>query len=303
MVMNARDWALLGLLSVFWGGSFFFIAIALDGPTPLGLVAWRVALAALCLGAVVVATGRPLPRDAARLRALATMGFLNCAVPFTLIVWAQTQLFSGAAAILNAATPLFGVLVAGAFLPDEPITRARLAGVVVGIAGVATMVGPRALAGESSALLAQLAMLLATVFYAGAGVYGRRFRRMGLDPMVAAAGQLTAAALLMGPAALLIDGPAGFGLGPAPWRTGAAILGLATISTALAYVIYFRLLASAGATNLLLVTFLVPISAVFLGIAFLGEHLSGAQVAGMALIAAGLSAIDGRLWRRRGAAG
>jgi drug/metabolite transporter (DMT)-like permease len=194
------------------------------------------------------------------------------------------------AAILNATTPLFTVLVANAFTAEEKATPAKLCGVALGIFGVALMIGLDATGGASRHLVAELAVLAAAVSYAFAGVFGRRFR--GHPPLIVAAGQLTGSSTLMLPLALLIDRPWTLAMPTA--TTWLAVIGLALLSTALAYVIYFRILARAGATNLLLVTFLIPVSALLLGIAFLGERLNPHHLIGMALIGSGLAAIDGR---------
>jgi drug/metabolite transporter (DMT)-like permease len=221
------------------------------------------------------------------------MGLLNNVIPFSLIVWGQTQIASGLASILNATTPLFTVLVAHVLTADERLSRARLVGVLLGIAGVVVMIGPAAVAELGRDVLAQLAVLAAALSYACAGVFGRRFKRMGVAPLATAAGQVSASSLLILPLALMVDRPWTM---PVPGVAAlAAILGLALLSTALAYYLFFRILAAAGAVNLLLVTFLIPISAILLGCLVLGEALTLAQVAGMALIGAGLAAIDGRL--------
>ena len=224
-------------------------------------------------------------------RAFWVMGLLNNAIPMSLILWGQTTIGSGLAAILNASTPLFTVLLAHFFTRDERMTGRKVGGIVFGLAGVAVMIGPDALGGLHRGLLAQLAMVGAAISYACAGIFGRRFA--GTPPLVTAAGQVTASSLTLLPLSLLADRP---WLLPAPGaRTWAALAGLALLCTALAYVIYFRILATSGASNLLLVTLLMPVNAVLLGIAFLGEHVEPRHVAGMALIAVGLATIDGRL--------
>lgn len=295
--MSARQWATLFGLSILWGGSFFFNSIALRELPPLTTVLLRVGLGAMLLYAVLRATGGRMPRERAAWRDLVALGLMNSAVPFCLIVWGQTQIPSALASILNATTPLFGVIVAHVFTDDEKITANRLAGVVVGFAGVAVMVGGGALGGGAAGLPGQVAILGAACSYALSSVYGRRLRRHGIPPLVAATGQIAAAALILLPVTLALE---------SPWRlampgatTWAAVLGLAALSTALAYILYFRLLASAGATNILLVTFLVPASAILLGWLALGERLEPRHLAGMALIACGLAALDGRLLRRR----
>jgi drug/metabolite transporter (DMT)-like permease len=227
------------------------------------------------------------------------MGVLNNVIPFSLIVWGQAHIASGLASILNAMTPLFTVVVAHFLTADEKLTPQRAAGVAIGFGGVAVMVGPAALQGFGTDLLAQLACLAAAVFYSFAGVYGRRFRRLGLAPLQTAFGQVATSSLLLVPLALLVDRPWTLPMpGLATW---AAVIGLAVVSTAFAYGLYFRILARAGATNVLLVTFLVPVSAILLGALVLGERLQPRHFAGMALIGVGLAAIDGRLarWRDR----
>ncbi|WP_298956266.1 DMT family transporter [uncultured Methylobacterium sp.] len=294
--MTVLEWTMLLVLSVLWGGSFFFSGVALAALPPVTLVVLRVGLAALLLNFVVVASGARMPRDRRVWAAFLGMGLLNNAVPFCLIVWGQTHIASGLAAILNATTPLSGVVVAHCLTRDERMTGNRLAGVLVGLAGVVVMVGPSVLAGVGAALPAQLAVLAATVSYAFAGVFGRRFRRMGVAPLATAAGQVTASTLMLVPVALMVDRPWTLPVPGLPvWG---AVAGLAVLSTALAYVLYFRILATAGATNLLLVTFLIPVSAILLGTLGLGERLDPRHYLGMALIGCGLAAIDGRLLAR-----
>ncbi len=290
--MGSAEWLLLILLSVLWGGSFFFNQIAVSALPPLTVVAMRVALAAAILWAVLRARGMTMAFGPRVWAAFLGMGVLNNAVPFTLIVWGQSAIASGVAAILNAATPLFTVVFAHFLTADERLTSARLGGVLIGLAGVAVMMGGAALDGLGSDLAAQGACLAGAASYALAGIYGRRFRRLGVPPMATAAGQVTASSLMLVPLALVVDRP--WTLPVPEWEVVAALAGVASLSTALAYVVYFRLLASAGATNLLLVTFLIPVTAIMLGVAVLGEVLLPRHLAGMALIAAGLAAIDGR---------
>jgi drug/metabolite transporter (DMT)-like permease len=295
--MGAAEWAMLLALSVLWGGSFFFIGVAVEELPPLTIVALRVGLAALALWGFAFASGLRPPRAPAVWLAFLGMGVANNAIPFTLIVWGQTHIAAGLASILNATTPLFTVLIAGLLLSDERMTGRKAAGVAIGFGGVVVMIGPAALGQVGAHVPAQLAVLAAAFAYACAGVFGRRFRAMGVDPIVTAAGQVTASSAVLIPLSLVVDRP--FALAAPSPGTWAAIVGLAILSTAVAYVLYFRLLASAGAVNLLLVTFLIPVSAILLGRVFLGERLEPVHFAGMALIGLGLSAIDGRLWRRR----
>ncbi|KQO49223.1 MULTISPECIES: DMT family transporter [unclassified Methylobacterium] len=292
--MSAAEYTALIVLSMLWGGSFFFTSVALTALPPLTLVVLRVGLAALVLIMVLPFAGLRLPRQPGPWVAFAGMGLLNNVLPFCLIVWGQTHIASGLAAILNATTPLFAVIVAHLLTVDERMTVSRLVGVILGFAGVVAMVGPDVLTGLGADVLAQLAVLAAAFSYALAGVFGRRFKLMGVSPFATAAGQVTASALMLLPVALVVDRPWTLAM-PDPPVWG-AVLAIATVSTALAYVLYFRLLASAGATNLLLVTFLIPISAILLGASMLGEVLEARHYLGIMLIGCGLVAIDGRFW-------
>jgi drug/metabolite transporter (DMT)-like permease len=286
--VGRREWILLLALSVAWGASFFFGKLALRELPPLTIALGRFGLAALTL---VVAVRVARVRVPGRWRDFGVMGLLNNIVPFCLIIWAQTRITSGTAAILNAATPLFTVVVAHYLTADERMTRARVAGTLIGLAGVAVMMGPDALAGLHTDTVAELACVGAAVSYAFAGVYGRRFA--GVPPLATAAGQLTAATAMLLPVVAVIDAP---WTPPVPGaQTWAAVGGIALISTALGYVIYFRVLATSGATNVLLVTLLIPVTATALGVTMLGERLEARQLVGMALIGVGLLVVDGRL--------
>lgn len=291
--MTRKNWMQILALSLLWGGSFFFVEVALEGLPVLTIVWCRVALAAVFLRLACGVAGVDLPRRRVVWRALFVMGFLNNAVPFTLFVLAQGQISGSLAAILNATTPLFTVMVAHIATKDERAGRAKIMGLVLGFAGVVVM-----MAGQTTgaALWAQLLCLAAALSYAFAGVWGRRFRRMGVAPLATAFGQVTASTVLLAPVWLLIDRPWTIEL--PGLRPILAVLAIAALSTALAYVLFFRLLASAGATNLSLVTFLIPVSATCLGVLFLGESLLPQHLAGFGLICLGLLAIDGRVLRR-----
>jgi drug/metabolite transporter (DMT)-like permease len=291
--MNGGEWLALLLLSVLWGGSFFFAAVLIKTLPPFTIVFLRVGLAAVILNVLVGAIGMRMPRGRPVWLAFFGMGLLNNAVPFCLVVWGQSHIASGLAAILNATTPISTVMVAHMLTDDEKITGNRLLGVALGFFGVVILIGPDSLHGLGTSVLAQIAVLTAAVFYAFAGVYGRRFKLMGIDPILTATGQVTASALMLFPIAMLVDNPWTLAMPPLPvW---AAIMGSALLSTALGYVLYFRILATAGATNLLLVTFLIPVSAILMGTFGLGERLDARHFAGLAIIGAGLAAIDGRL--------
>ena len=290
--MTAREWAMLLALSLIWGCSFLFSKIAVAEIPPFTLVLGRVTIASVTLALVLRLGGLHLPRDGAAWRAFAGMGLLNNVVPFSLIYWGQTQIGAGLASILNATTPLFTVLVAHLFTRDERLTPARGLGVVVGFLGVAVMLGPDLLLSLDKAVLAECACLAAALSYGLSSVYGRRFAQLGLKPAQTAFGQLTVASAIMAPVALLADHPWAL-----PWpslRAWAALAALGLVCTALAYLLFFRILGRAGATNVSLVTFLIPPSAILLGALVLGERLGARDVAGMALVALGLAAIDPR---------
>lgn len=293
--INSKVWVMLIFLSILWGGSFFFVGITVNDLPPLTIVTLRVGIAAFTLWGIAIMMGLRPPRSLKVLVSFLGMGLLNNVIPFALIVWGQTQIASGLASILNAATPIFTVVVAGILLPDERPTPLKIIGVALGFVGVAAMIGVPVL-GDESNLLAQLAIVGAAISYAFAGVYGRRFKSLGVSPIITAAGQVTASTLVLLPIMLFIDGTIETdGISINTWL---AVVGLAVASTAIAYVLYFKILELAGATNVLLVTLLVPVSATLLGSIFLNESLELIHVLGMVLIALGLSAIDGRLWYR-----
>ncbi len=291
--MGATEWTLLAILSLLWGGSFFFVEVALGELGPLSVVLGRVGIAAMVLLAVVHFGGKRMPTELGIWAAFLVMGGLNNLIPFTLITWGQTHIESGLASILNATTPLFTVVLAHVLTADERMTPNRVMGVLLGLGGVAVLMGPDGVQGFDIQGMGQVAVLGAALSYALAGLYGRRFREMA--PSVAAAGMLTTTTVVMVPVVMVFEPHAGAWPGATVWG---ALLGLAVLSTALAYLIYFRLLATAGATNLLLVTFLIPVSALALGIGVLGEEPTWTAFAGMALVFLGLAAVDGRLLKR-----
>ncbi|MFQ4141615.1 DMT family transporter [Chlorogloeopsis sp. ULAP02] len=291
--MGISEWILLITLSVLWGGSFFLIKIALRDLPPLTVVLCRVSLAAIVLTIFVFISRKRMPASLSLWREFLVMGALNNLIPFSLIVWGQTQINSSLAAILNATTPLFTILLAHFFTKDERLTPNRLVGVFLGLCGVIVLIGLDTLHGLSLNSLGQLAILGAACFYGCAGIYGRRFKT--LPATVTAAGMLTSTTVLVLPLVLLVDRPWILHLSTV---TKLAVLGLSLFSTAIAYLIYFRILAVAGASNLLLVTFLIPVSALVLGIFVLGEQLPWTEFGGMVLIFASLAVIDGRLISR-----
>ena len=296
MKMDAFDWVMLITLATVWGGSFLFNAILVAELPVITIVAIRVTVAALALWGFVRVTGRAIPTAPEVWGALLILGVLNNAIPFSLIVQGQTQITSGLASILNATTPLFTILVAGFFLTDERFSVLRVLGVIVGFSGVILMVGPEALGGLWADFWAQLCALGAALSYGFASVFGRRFRELRVDPVMVATGQVTMSSLVLWPIALWIDGPQDI-LGLS-FNAAASMFGLAVLCTSFAYILYFRILECAGATNISLVTFLVPISAIILGVLVLGERIFIKEIMGMTLIGLGLAIIDGRLFQR-----
>ena len=292
--MTRREWALLFTLTGLWSGTFLFAKVALAELSPLTIVLGRVGIAAAALILAMIVTREALPMTREAWRAFLLMGVLNNVLPQGLISWGMLHIDSGLASILNATTPLFVVVFAHA-VGRERATARRVSGVALGIAGVAVLVGPAALRGLGASVLGQLAILGAAVSYACAGLYGRRL--LGMSPTAASAGMLAAATLVLLPIALVVERPWQFAPGPS---TIVALLALALVSTAAGYVVYFRILAAAGPTNLLLVTFLMPIGALILGAVVLHERPTLASYAGTALIFAGLAVIDGRLLGHRG---
>lgn len=292
MKLDGKAWAMLIVLSCLWGGSFLFAKIAVDALPTFTLVALRVGLAAAALFVWLRVQGLAIPRRI--WFACLVMGFLNNIIPFGLNFWGQKELGVSAAAIVNSTTPLWTILLAHFATDDEKLTGLRLAGVLVGIAGVGLLIGPEALGGLGTASLSQLAFLAATFSYAIALMWARRFR--GLPPVVPAAGQLIGSSVLAIPMALVIDKP--WNLPLPSIEVIASVIALALASTALAYRIYFALMARNGAGNAALVTMLIPPSAMLMGWGVLGETPTLLSLGGFAVILLGLALVDGRLFRR-----
>lgn len=296
--MSTADWGLILLLSLLWGGAFFLIELGLRGFPPNTLVFIRMALAVPPMLLALYYLKEKLPADSRSWGQLFALGAINAALPFILFFWGQTQIDSGLASILNATTPLWGVVTAHFLTRDEKVTPARIIGILLGMAGIIVMVGAEALRGISSSVLAQLACLAATLSYAFAAVYGRTLSQSTMSPMVVATGQVITAAILMLPVSMLVDQP--WTLPMPGWDAWAGAVGLAIPSTAVAYFFYFRLIDRAGASNAMLVAFIMPVVAIMLGVFALGEKVEMKVLAGAILIAMGLIAIDGRLWMRLG---
>lgn len=293
--MNLKEWSTLLMLSFLWGGSFLFIEISIAQLPPLTVVLLRVGISAIVLTIALKVLRIKVPINGQILFSIFLMGLFNNAIPFLLITWGQTQITSGLASIFNATMLIFTVLVTHFFTSDEKMDRFKLAGVTVGFSGVVYMIGVDELFTFSSGILGQIAVLAAALLYASATTFGRRFKAMGVPPLGVATGQMIAASVILAPFVIIFDKP---WLIPMPDTNGLiAIFCLAVFSTALAYYLYFKLLESSGATNLSLVTFLIPPIAIFLGWSILGETLNQDQFIGMGFIVLGLSLIDGRLFK------
>lgn len=292
-VMGAGLWFLIVILSIIWGASFFFVEIAVERMTPLTIVLYRVGFASFLLLGFVWFTGRKMPKNPGIWGAFLAIGMLNNVIPFSLIAWGQQHIDSSLASILNATTPVFSVILAHFLTKDEPLTQNRLTGVLFGWTGVAVLIGIEALSGVGMKIAGQAAVLGAALLYAFAAIFGRRFK--DIDPVVVSAGMLTGSFIIMIPLAFIIEQPLALDPTPVTW---AALFGLSAVSTALAYIIYFHVLSKAGATNILLVTFLIPVSAILLGMMVLGETPGWNVFAGMGLIFMGLIFIDGRLLKK-----
>ena len=290
--MTLLVWFSLIVLSVIWGSSFFFVELVVDHLSPFTIVFARVGLAAVALIAYCRFKGLSIPIEGKHIVQYTVMGFLAHAFPFTLITWGQTHITAGLASIFNATTPLFTVLVAHIWLRDERASKQKIIGVLTGFTGVAVLLGGGMSGLTFDTLLGQLAGLGAAISYAFSIVYGRRFS--GLNPAGISAATLTSAALMIAPFAIVYGLP---GEQMPPIGVFSALLMLALLCTAIAYIIYYWILSNAGATNLSLVTFLIPASAIMLGAVFLNETLAFNHMAGLALIFCGLILVDGQLLR------
>ncbi|MCC3304015.1 DMT family transporter [Sneathiella sp. HT1-7] len=288
--MSSRAWLILLTLSVLWGGTFFFIELALVDFTPLTIVCLRVLLAALALFTYLKLKGEAIPRDLSLWVIFMVMGLLNNIIPFSLIVWGQTHITGSVASILNATTPLFAVILAHFLTADEKLNRHKFLGVLIGFGGVVVMMQPSLAEGFNFESIGQIAILGAALSYGFAGIWGKRLK--GTSALVNAFGMLACSSVIMLPVALIVDEP--FAASP-DWTSLSAVVALAIFGTALAYIFYFQLLALAGAVNLLLVTFLIPVTALLLGVGILSEAIHPLSLVGTAIIFAGLALIDGRI--------
>ncbi len=293
--IDAASAALLLALAALWGATFLFAEIALREVPPLTITLHRVVWAVPVLALVVRLRGIAVPWSPRLWGGWLVMGALNNAIPFSLIFWGQTRIEAGLASILNATTAMTGAVVAGLLLADERLTRRKVLGAALGLLGVGIIMGPGAVLALDPVNMAQLAVLAAGLSYAFAGVWGRTVLG-GQPPLLNALGMLAGSAVLMLPVVLIVDGPPVLALSLPTWG---ALAGLSVLCTALAYGLYFAILARAGAANLLLVTLLIPPFAIALGALVLGERMAPEAWAGFAVIALGLVVTDGRLLRRR----
>ncbi|MGC4192076.1 MAG: EamA family transporter [Thermomicrobiales bacterium] len=292
--MNGRDWLLLIALATVWGASYFFAKVAVEdiGPTTIAFV--RVLLAGIIIFGIMRVRGMGIPRDRQTWIAYLVLGLTNSALPYSLIFWGETRISSGLAGILSAMVPVWTVLAAHFMGSDERITGLKLGGIALGMVGVVVIMSDGIGTIGDGSILGKLAVIGATALYGFSNVFARRVKQR--PPLELAWGQMVGATLWMIPLALL----------DRPWATThwslkawAAMLGMTLLSTVLAYLIYFRLLGTVGATNTSQIGFLIPIASIVLGAVFLHEALVPIQLVGMVLIIAGMSLIDGRLWRRR----
>ncbi len=286
--MSLKNWGLLFLLALLWGGSFFFYKILVAVLPPVTVVLGRVGIAAVALNLWLIAAGTPMPLDGKLWARFLVLGLLNNVIPYILIAWGETRITSGMASILNATTPIFMVIVAHLLTHDEKLSAAKTIGIGFGFAGTAILIGPDVFDGGSE-LWGELAVVAASCVYAFAAINSRAFR--GLPPLHAAAGQCTGGALILLPLSLIVDRPWTL---PMPGAgTWASLLTIAIVNTAIAYWVYYKILGTVGVTYISLVTFLIPVMALLLGVLLLDEGITAQALLGMAVIAAGLAAIDG----------
>ncbi len=290
-VMGPAEWAMLIVLSAIWGGSFYFFAVIIKELPVFTIVFFRVFLASMALWVIVLATRQTFPMSSTMWRNFFLMGFFNNVIPFSLIVWGESKVAPGLAAVLNATTPFFSVIVAHLSTQNEKLTWNRMAGALVGLTGVAALVGFDAVKNLGSDLIFQLAIVGASVSYGISTIFGRRMA--GIPPLVTSASQTAASSLMLLPLMLVIDQP--FNLAWPSSNVVFSLLALALLCTAFAYVIFFNIVKRAGMTNVTLVTLLVPVSAMLLGAVFLNEQISARHFLGMAVIGIGLALIDGRI--------
>jgi drug/metabolite transporter (DMT)-like permease len=286
------EWAALIALSVIWGGSYLFMKIAVGYLPVFTIVFLRVALGAATLAAVLILTGNAIPRGIKPWRTFAIMGLLNNVVPMSLIVFGTHSISAGLASIINAMTPIFTILFAHVLTADEKITSQKMLGIGLGFCGVVVLIGPGLLWNIEAGVIGELACIGAALSYASANLFGRRFAKMGLKPMEIAFGQVTSSSVILLPVALFLDQP--WTLELPPLHAVLSVMGLGVLCTGFAYLLFFRVLTRSGAVAIALVTLMIPPSAMALGALVLGEMVTLQNLAGMALIAVGLIAVNRR---------
>ena len=293
--MSRQAWILLTLLSFIWGASFLFIELALEVMGPVTLVFFRVLVGALCLLLYLRFRRKSLPMTPHFWAPVFMMGILNNVIPFSLISYGQVFITGGMASIVNANTAFFGVIVAALFIADERLKLRRVIGVMIGISGVVIVVGPQNLADFNPASVGQLAVVGATLSYALASVWAK-LRLQGYDSELIACGTLSAATISIAPLMFWLEGMPHFTIN---MDLIGVFIGLGAFGTAFAYLLYFKILNMTGASNLMLVTIIVPIFAVILDAMVLSQFISLADMVGFVIVAVGLAIMDGRLLRRR----
>ncbi len=282
----AKEIVLLAVLATLWGASYTFIKIGVETIPPVTFIAARTLIAGGLLLAIIKLRGLSLPRDPAIWKRFFIQACINSVVPFTLIAWAELTVNAGLATILNSTTPIFAFLLTVLITRHEAVTGRKLFGVVAGVIGISLIIGLEAFHGVGKEALAQLAIVAATISYAAAAIFGRGFK--GLDPMMPAAGSLLCGAVLLIPVSLVIDQP--WTIVPST-HSILALLGLSIFSTALAFVIYFRLIHTLGSVSTTSQAYLrVPIG-VGIGVLFLGESLNPTAWIGLICVIAGVAAM------------
>ncbi len=290
--MRMKDWLVLTFLSSLWGSSFFFIEIIIRDIPTITLVSIRLILSAVILYLILLISGKNLRLDKSLVVAFFVMGLLNSILPYSLIAWGQHYVSSGMSATLIASTPLLTVIAAHYLTPDEKATANKIIGVVIGLLGVAIMLKDQFSVNDSDLLIGKIVMLIAASCYASGAIYSKKVSKYGMSPIETATGQMAAGAIFLTPFALIIDRP---WLLPTPGLdTVLAMLGLVLLSSVLAYILFFKLMKTAGVTNLILVAFLIPVSSIILGVLVLNENFTLAHGLGMLFIGVSLTIIDGR---------
>ena len=291
--MDSQDWSLLILLSILWGGAYFFAGVAVKEVPPLTVVLARVLIAAIALLPLFWYLGHSLPKTISAWMPFFGMGLLNNVIPFGLIFASQTQITVGLSSIINAMTPLFTVIVMASFR-EERLTVNRIIGVLLGVLGVAVLRGFDGNV-DATQTIGILLCLGACLSYGFAALWGRKYL-VGVAPMKSATCQLLCSSLIMVIVVLLVDKP--WELNVPSQGTIWSLIALAIFGTALAYIVFFKILDQAGASNVMLVTLLIPITALLLGNIFLGESIQAKEIIGALIIGSGLIFIDGRLINR-----